>query len=286
MKFGVKVKDDTSSASEGTSGGAFIKYFGKGETTVRFLEEIGEWTKFYDHFNQSKKRSYPCTGDRDTCPGCTSQDERERQASVRYLVNLYRTTTDEQYVDVYKIPVSIKADLERYSDKDGSIMLRDYTVVQFREDDRVKYSVDREDKAPIDLSEKQKHLKDHQKMLNDAYHEVWGTPGVEEEPEEKPAPRVVRSTPKAQEEPEQKITSVQDWAEAKGDIPPTEPAAQQSEPQQEEPQQDAQDDVELDEDDLRNMTADQVRTYFKYTSTEAPDTDDVDSLVDALIDAL
>lgn len=281
----MKVKDDTNSTAEGTSGGDFIKYFGKGETTVRFLEEVGEWTKYYDHFNQEKKRSFPCTGDRDTCPGCTSEDERESRASVRFLANLYRTTTEEQYVDLYKIPVSIKADFERHSDKDGgTILARDYTVVQFREDGSVKYSVDREDKAPIDLSEKQKHMKDHQKMLNDAYNEVWGTPGEEAEEEEeapKAKPSIKKSAPKEEKKAADK-EAVQAWAEEKGDVPPSEPAEEKSEPEQ----APEEDNVELDEDDLRNMTADEVRRFFKHTDVEAPATDNVDELVDALIEAL
>lgn len=188
-------------------------------------------------------------------------------------------------MDLYKIPVSIKSDLDRYSDKDGSITMRDYTVVQFREEGKVKYSVDREDKAPIDLSEKQKYMKDHQKMLNDAYNEVWGTPGeeAEEEPEQEAPKATVKKSPE-QKKAEKKAAdkeAVEEWADDKGD-PPSEPAAEKSEPQQDE----SEEDVELDEDELRNMDASQVRGFFKYTSTEAPDTDDVDKLVDALIEAL
>ena len=100
MRFGVK-KKDAPAASSGGSGGSFIKYFRKGETTVRFLEPAtDEWTKYFEHYSASKQRTYPCTGERDTCPGCTSDDKREQQASCRFLVNLLDTETGVQYLFV------------------------------------------------------------------------------------------------------------------------------------------------------------------------------------------
>ena len=266
MKFGVKAKDYTAPSGDGSSGN-FIKYFGKGEKTLRFLEEMSDWTVISNHFHQEKKRSFPCTGDRSTCPGCTSEDERTAKGSIRRIANALDPETG--YVDLWMVPTSCITDLERHSDRDGGITYRDYTIIQYRDkDDFVKYSVDKEDKVPRDLSELK--LLDHQEALNRAYDEVWGD-GGEPELQEAKKPSVKRK------EPEQ-------WKN-KEEAPPTF-AKKKEEPTPEPEEEELDEDVELDEDELRKMSASQVKKYFKYASVEAPETDDVDELVDALIEAL
>src|SRR5690242_18836978 len=100
MKFGVKASE-APKAGTSKSGGKFINYFQKGDKTLRFLEEMNDWTIFYDHFNQAKRRSFPCTGDKKTCPGCTAENERDASASKRYLVNAVEPSTG--YVNLWKI---------------------------------------------------------------------------------------------------------------------------------------------------------------------------------------
>src|SRR5580765_1006110 len=99
MKFGIRAAESTS-----TTDGDYIRYFKKGETRLRFLEEVGDWTEYWAHFNASKQRDYPCTGDRKTCPGCNSENEREAKASKRFLTN----AVHEGFVNLYKVPASLK----------------------------------------------------------------------------------------------------------------------------------------------------------------------------------
>lgn len=303
MKFGTKAGEAPRQSSAG--GGKFIKYFRKGETRVRFLEEMDDWTKIYEHFNQTKSRSYPCTGDQNTCPGCTSSNERERTASVRFVTNAL--TPDNGYVDLWKVPVSIHDDLARYADKDGgTIRARDYTVVQFKDDtDRVKYSVDREEKDRIDLDPYQAKLQDHQQALADAYIEAWGSLPDQAHPAEVSqdvtdhrAQMKAANTRRLRSVNEDEVAKKP--APAKGDLdeatgkplreqtpehlqdPPSEPAA----PEVEGEQGQDETEVELDEKDLRAMSAEQIKGLFRQCQLPVPDTDDTTVLADELITAL
>lgn len=273
MKFGTKASEETKSARTGGSGGKFINYFKEGDTRVRFLEEMGEWTSYWEHFHQVKRRSYPCTTDKSSCPGCIYEAENPNafKASKRYLVNAVAMDTEQQYVNLYKIPISIKDDLERYADKDGSITARDYTVVNFKDDGgRVKYSVDREEREPFDISSKAGQMQDHEKALTDAYIEVW-----DELPEDS-VPTIKRSEPKKPENLSQAM------AHAKIDEePPSEPAgAVQPE------QASDEDEQELTEAEIRAMSSDQLKALFIQAELVVPDTNDAAQLADTLIDQL
>lgn len=273
MQFGVKVADAPAQSEE--AGGSFIKYFPKkGDYRLRYLEEVSEWTRYYEHFHQGKQRSFPCTGEKSTCPGCTSSNEKTASASKRYLVNCLDPATG--YVDLYKIPTSIKGDFDRFSDKDGGTILnRDYTVVRYEEDGKVKYSLDREDREPRDLTEARTHIKDHQEALAAAYVEVWGgLPGAETDSDDELAAPVNKSEARAtlQDQINKKLTDP--------DNPPSEPVSPPVEAEQEQ-------ETTLSEDALRAMKPDELRTLFVRCGLQDPGPDkSADELTDMLIEAL
>lgn len=256
MRFGVKAKDEPVGGGR-SGGGGFIKYFGKGETKVRFLEELDDWTVFYDHFDKGRGRSFPCLmDDRDNCPGCNSENKMTQRASKRYLVNVLNPETG--YVDLYKVPVSCMSDLRRYADKDGgSITERFYTIVQYRDnDDQVKYSVDREEKDKTPVSRYSEQLRDHNDALEAAYYEVWG-----DEPDE--------DSPIGDAVPAKKGKA----KVAADDAPPFD-------------EDDDEEDIVVKESELMRMDAKQLKTLFIKAGLEPPKTKDPEKLRTRLMDEL
>lgn len=263
MKFGTRAADAPPPSG---GSGSFIKYFQQGETMVRFLEEMDDWTEYYEHFNKAKSRSFPCTRDRDTCPGCTAENERDRSASRRYLVNLLDSKTG--YVDLWKVPTSIIEDLRRYEAKDDTITVRFYTVIRYKTiengQERVKYSVDREEKDNSPLDQHTENFRDHEQALVEAYTEAWGDLDEAESPIQEAKMPKVAAKPKA--EPKE------------DDKPPfEEPVAEED---------DSDDDDEITEDELNQMSADQLKSLFKQAGLPVPRTTDEEALRTRLIQEL
>lgn len=283
MRFGTKASESAKATSSSSDG--FVKYFKNGDTRLRFLEELDDWTDYYEHFDKEKQRSYPCTGKRKTCPGCiefdrlTDEGGKPWAASRRYLVNSF--DPDTGYVNLYKVPVSLIDDLSRYSDKDGgTILARDYTVARYtkKDDGKIAYSVDREEKDPADLSVHKEHMKDHQLALQAQYLDVFGVLPDDESV----APSTTKAkAPKAAKKATVKVAKAE---EEKEEIP-SDPAEDKVEPSQES-DSDQGEDVELGEEDLRKMSAKELKALFVQCGLTAPKTDDTDKLSDALIEAL
>lgn len=274
LQFGVKVADAPDLdpiASDG--GGRYINYFKDGVTTIRILEELGSWTKVWMHFNQSKKIEYPCTGDRETCPGHNSEDQRESKASLRYIVNALDRNTG--YVNLYKIPSSIEPDFERQSAKFGTLLDRDYEVIREKSERGTSYSIDRCDPDDLDISEHMQYVKDHGPALQEAFIDVWGgLPGEEDYT----GGEVFGLKPK-----KSKVAKVdKSWSEqgsgAADDKPPF------SQPDSERVEQDQ----EYTEAQLRAMTAKEVRGIYENLGIKVPKKikDDTNALVDKLINEL
>lgn len=282
MQFGTKASESTKST---TSSEGFIKYFKNGDTRVRFLEEMDDWTDYYEHFSKEKQLSFPCTGDRKTCPGCVEIARQEKEgskpwsASRRYLVNAF--DPDTGYVNLYKVPVSLIDDLSRYSDKDGgTITLRDYTIARYtkKDDGKVAYSVDREEKDPADLSEHEEHIKNHQQALQASYLSVFES--LPDDESVAPSTKAPKASKAAAKKAAVKVTK----AEPEEEEIPSDPAESKVEAQQESGSD--QDDVEVGEDDLRKMSAPELKALFAQCGLTPPKTGDTGELADALIEAL
>ena len=238
-------------------------------------------------------RKYPCTGDRDKCPGCQSDDERERRAGKKYLVNALQ----DGYVNLWMLPASTWDSLDRYKDKSGGTILdRDYTIIK-NVGDRTSYDVDREERDRIDLAPYEEKKKDHQKMLVSAYAEVWGeVPSAEREEVKKvPATRKVTAAELDQMTSAEVAdldgrgnygsqTSMREVMNEKddSDLPPF----KEPQPEQDQPVEEDSDEQEISEDQLRAMSAPQIKALFQQCGLEPPDTDDVAVLADKLIELL
>lgn len=176
MRFGSKFTEEAATATAGDGG--FARGFKPGETTVRFLEEMeegystGPWTMYREHFDPQEQKSYPCLGDKRICPGCNSDNDRERRATQRYLAN---ALTPDGYVNLYKIPQSLINTLLKLANRDkGSITKRDYTIDREGEGLKTTYNAFPEDPAQVDVESYKDEMLDHQKVLMEAFVDAWG----------------------------------------------------------------------------------------------------------------
>lgn len=169
MQFGQKKKD---APEEVSSDGMYLRNFKDGEVTVRFLEECDEWIVFREHYTAERK-SFPCTGDRDSCPGCTSDDDQVARSSRKYATNIWLPKNN--MVLPFRIPITLAKRLfARAERNDGTITNRDYVVMRSGKGLEVEYDVEADDKYTVDLKPLLAQAKDIQEILQSSYDEIWG----------------------------------------------------------------------------------------------------------------
>lgn len=275
FSFGVKKADEPEFTEGGTTGGSYIRYFEEGTTRIRIHEEINDWTSVWMHFNQTKNREYPCTDDRENCPGHNSENERERKASKRYIVNatVYDVEKGEYtYTNLYKIPYSIIDDFMRFEEKFGTLMDRDYEIIRKKGTNGTSYSVDRCDPEDVDHAQYSQYLQDHQEALAEAFREVWG--GLPDEDEYtggsvfglKPVSTKIK-----------KAEPVKTWTDEEEPPPFKEPAPTTEE-----------EDRVLEESDLRKMGVSEIIGIYEMLGLEIPEgmLKETDTLVDHMISSM
>lgn len=264
MQFGTKLKDVTASPSGGS--GKWIKTFREGETKVRFLQETDDWVVYWEHYNPAGT-AFPCTGDKQSCPGCTSDNERMSKASRKTAVNVLVG----EYIDVYKLTTKLANRLvSRAERNDGTITDREYTIIRTGSGLDTEYDVEGGAAVSIDVAAYQ--LNDIPQMLATQFRENF--------PDEE-ADRFIAAAEAKQKakgvhagEVMAKITPAAAPAPAAGGavhadgnsygdkVPPSEPAAQQN--------AGAQEEQEISIDQLKSMTPDQLRTLCASSGAEVP----------------
>lgn len=168
MKFGKSYEEVVEeAAASGGGGGNWLKYFKNGDTTFRIVQEPKDWIGYWEHFNPGGF-SFPCTQDRKTCPGCTSDNEKMKKASRKIAIQVL----EGEYVNVYKFPKTLADKLSNRAERIGTITDRDYTISRFKSGDKVEYDVEGGEKRPIDLSTLT--FNDVEAMLLEAYNDAWG----------------------------------------------------------------------------------------------------------------
>lgn len=204
MQFGQRRGDVTEIESDGR----YLRNFKKGEVKVRFLEETQDWITFREHYLEGK--SFPCTGDKDSCPGCTHPDEDVQRASRKYATNVYLVEVER--VLPFRIPVSLAKSMDTRSDKNGGTILnRDYVVMRSGKGLETEYDVDSDERYAMDTKSLLKDGMDIQELLEESYNEVWGE--KKEEPVKEKTSRLGRGKAKAEEEPEEFPSEAKDSAD-------------------------------------------------------------------------
>jgi hypothetical protein len=292
MRFGRKAGVITPTGT-GTSGGDWPKGLRPGETRVRFIQEIPEWIEYWEHFDQSVK-FFPCTGDKQTCPGCTSADERTQKASKRYLAPVLDPKTGRIYG--LKLPTDLANRLSLRNDRNGgTVTNRDYTLIRTGTGLDTEYDVEQEEKVAIDLAVYEDQVGDLNDLLTSQFSAAWpdfdpdgradgaprkrrtmtheekvNTSGDDEPPpfeapaaKAAPAPRRRRKVVEPEPEPE------------------PEPPAAEAEPA---PAEDDTEMIELTEDELRAMPRQQLVSLARQAQVPVTLTMSRDQIIDVLME--
>ena len=152
------------------AGGGFMKYLKDGENRIRILQEPDEWTYYWEHFNPAGF-PFPCTNDRTSCPGCTSDLEKMRGVSRRVAFNAF----DGQYTNVWKLPITVADKLKSRHERIGTLKDRDYVIYKNKNaQGRVDFDIEGQEKESFDFSECEPYLGDPEEFLAAAFEDSWG----------------------------------------------------------------------------------------------------------------
>lgn len=173
MRFGKSAEEAEKEPSRGGGGQSFMKYCREGDNTLRILDEPDKWVYYWEHFNPGGY-AFPCTNDRDTCPGCTSDIERMQRASRKIAFNAF----DGEYTNVWKVPKTVADKLKARWERIGTVRDRDYIITQIVTKSGNKtnydYDVEGQEKQKFDFSEVEEYMKDPEDLLAEAYDDAWG----------------------------------------------------------------------------------------------------------------
>lgn len=165
MRFGTKKSETTETESDGL----YLRNFKDGDTIVRFLQETDDWIEFREHYTADKK-SYPCTRERDTCPGCNADSEDERKAGRKYACNVH--VVKGNFVAPFRIPISLAKKMFTRSERnEGTITNRDYVVIRSGKFLETEYDVESDDKYKVDLKALLADGADIEEILAKAFEE-------------------------------------------------------------------------------------------------------------------
>jgi hypothetical protein len=167
MRFGTAKKN----ISEGPRDADWLRNFKAGDTKVRFIEECDDWIVYREHFMEGK--SFPCTQDRNACPGCLSADEQVSRASRKYATSVLMPETG--YVVPIKMPVTLVNRLVARAERNnGTITNRDYIIIKDGKGLETTYDVEQDDKYDVDTDALKRQAKDIESILTQSYIDAWG----------------------------------------------------------------------------------------------------------------
>jgi hypothetical protein len=263
LKFGRRV-GEAGITNQSAATGDWPKSLRKGETRVRFLSEISDWNEYWEHFDDTVK-FFPCTGDKSTCPGCTSPVERTAKASKRYLAPVLDPKTGKVWG--LKMGIDLANRMSLRSDRNnGTVVNRDYTLIRTGDGLDTEYDVEQEEIVAINLDVYRESI-DMDELLMTQFLAAW--PDAPEMNGNRPSAPPVKATAKAapraprQRKPEpedeptesQKITEnlrAKAKAKAEAELASDEPPFEQKAGDETDASSDEQT-VEITEEDLRKM---------------------------------
>lgn len=145
----------------------YIRNLPKGMTLVRFLDEMGDWAEYYEHYDD--KTGFPCTRDRATCPGCSNPDEKVRKRSLKYATNVY--FVNEDIVAPVRIPVSLARKFDNRAQRKGTITDANYYVIRNGEGLRTQYDAEIDEATPFDFTQYESKKQDINGLLKAAFED-------------------------------------------------------------------------------------------------------------------
>lgn len=204
MRFGKSKQEAEEEPGRGSSGD-WIRHLKEGDTTLRILQEPDEWVYYWEHFSPAGF-SFPCTMD-DTCPGCSSDNERMQKANRRIAFNALTSFNGAEYVNAWKIGVMVADKLDNRFKRFGTLTDRDYTISKYKSSgDRWDFDVEGSTPILVDLHKAQ--WKDIEAMLQQSWDDAWGDSAQAEsnkkataEAKESPRRATIAATPKQDDDP-------------------------------------------------------------------------------------
>lgn len=165
-----------------SSGGGPLSWIPKEGRTVRFLTEPDDWFGFYEHYDETIRKSYPCIeGD---CPGCNTDQKR----TFRYVANALDIETDK--VIALQLPKSLANRLTARYERNDTLMDRDYEL--FKTGEKLDTEYDLNPEAPKRRAMNKYTLLDLGALLQEAWNLIWGDSDGDDEDEEE-TPRSTRN---------------------------------------------------------------------------------------------
>jgi len=187
VRFGKSAEEAKAEPSRG-DGGGFMKYCKPGDNTIRILDEPSEWVYYWEHFNPGGY-PFPCTNDRDTCPGCTSEVEKMRKASRKIAFNAF----DGQYTNVWKVAKTVADKLENRFNRIGTVTDRDYIITMTKTTNSTDYDVEGQSPSEFDFEACEPFKTDPETLLAQAYEDAWGDDAKVREAKAKPQETEIRA---------------------------------------------------------------------------------------------
>ena len=260
MKFGKSAAEAEAEPSRSEGSGDFMRYLKAGDTTIQLVDEPDAWVYYWEHFNPDGY-AYPCTNERDTCPGCTSDNERVSKASRKIAFNALQEYDGKLYLNVWKVPKTVADKLKMRFERNGTVTDRPFLITQFKKDNGFfDYDVEGQDKQSPEYEKD--HWRDPEELLAAAYDDAWGT-----------SAKAKQTSAKAtQSQREADLGSKL----GKSKIQPTEPPSWAKE----EPKVEVE---EITEDELRKMEFFDLVDFCKKNGFKNPQGDNVDEIVDWML---
>jgi len=280
MKFGQTWNPD---AEEETTTGSsdYLRYFKGAETTFRLLQEPNEWIDYWEHFNPNGY-PFPCTRDRKTCPGCTSNNDKMKKASKKIAVQVL----EGEWVNAYKLPKTVADKLANRANRIGTVTDRDYTVFKLQTKNadgstKTDYDVEGGDKIPVDIAALKPKFKDVETILGSMYDQAWGNPDAAMQNKDEAEQDQARSSLKERIAAQQRATTEQMQEDrvplAKDPEPEWASRPAEDAPKAEEPKV-------WTEEELRALPYDRIVVVAKEEGMDLPD--DLEETTNAVVDWL
>lgn len=171
MQFGKKF--DAASAEKESStnvSGLTIWNFKAGSTIVRLTDDLEDWTEYWEHYDPTYKKYFPCTGERSTCQGCVLN----LNSSHKWLANAFVVSADNGtagYVNLYKFPKSIITKVMRHHDRRGSLLSDEYEIIKIGQGMDTEYDLERGDSPAFDYDTYAAQAVNHEAALQAAFEE-------------------------------------------------------------------------------------------------------------------
>lgn len=270
MAFGQKFDKASAEKSSDDVSTASIWGFPAGSTTIRLLDDLDDWTEYWEHYDQAVKRYFPCTGEQSTCKGCTNN----MSSSHRWLANAFIVETDGKakpgYVNLFKFPKSIMTKVIRHADRKGTLLTHDYEVIRSGSGMDTEYDLERGDESDFDFDKQEAFKLNHEETLQTVYDEYMTASANANN-----ATVVVNNStsvakPKASSpitvKGEKSTPSAEQVAAAEAGDPPSEPQAPASTDEGNE-----EEDMILSEEQIRAMNYEEVTSLAKKAGMEVPE---------------